>query len=114
MVECFVFLRPLGLRLELTNYANVTLQAEPGFNIPVINAMMHVILKEGLHDADYIAERCEGFEEFAASVEEFTPEHVEGLTGLPAESIREAARLYATSKPASRIVAMSFCEPRSW
>lgn len=93
-------------KIELTNYANVTLQAEPGFNIPVINSLMHVILKEGLHDAAYIAERCEGFEEFSASLAEFAPEQVEVLTGLSADSIREAARLYATSKPASILYCM--------
>jgi predicted molibdopterin-dependent oxidoreductase YjgC len=93
-------------KIELNNFANVVLQAEPGFNIPILNGMAHVILKEGLHDTAYIEERCEGFDEFAASLEEFTPERVEVLTGLPAEDIREAARLYATSKPASILYAM--------
>lgn len=93
-------------KIELTNYANVAIQIDPGHNIPIVNALCHVILKEGLHDAAYIAERCEGFEEFAASVEEFTPEHVQMLTGVPAETLREAARIYATSKPASILYCM--------
>ena len=93
-------------RIELADYANVFIQVRPGFNIPVLNGMMHVILKEGLHDPDYIAERCEGFEEFASSIEKFTPEHVEELTGVPADTIREAARIYAGSKPASILYAM--------
>jgi formate dehydrogenase alpha subunit len=93
-------------RIELAEHANVFLQLEPGHNIPVLNGMMHVILKEGLHDAAYIEERCEGFDGFAASLEDFSPERVEEITGLPAESLRAAARLYATSKPASILYCM--------
>jgi CheY-like chemotaxis protein len=93
-------------KIELTRYANVVLQASPGFNIPIVNALMHVILKEGLHDEPHIRERCEGFEEFAASLEDFSPEKVEALTGISAGSLREAARIYATSKPASILYCM--------
>jgi formate dehydrogenase alpha subunit len=93
-------------KIELTNYANLNLQIDPGFNIPVINGMMNAILEEGLHDQAYIQERCEGFEEFAASLGDFTPDKVEAMTGIPADTIREAARLYATSKPASILYCM--------
>jgi formate dehydrogenase alpha subunit len=93
-------------KIELTKYANVSIQIQPGFNIPVLNAMMHTILAEGLHDQPYIDELCEGFDEFKDSLAEFSPEKVELLTGVPAESLREAARLYATSKPASILYCM--------
>ena len=93
-------------KIELTKYANVAIQAQPGFNIPILNALMHVILQENLHDPAYIEERCEGFEEFAASLEEFSPEKVEAITGIPADALREAARIYATSKPAAILYCM--------
>jgi len=93
-------------KIELSQYANLFLQIDPGHNIPVLNGMAHVILKEGLHDAAYIEERCEGFEEFASSLEDFSPEKVQEITGVPAETIREAARVYATAKPASILYCM--------
>jgi predicted molibdopterin-dependent oxidoreductase YjgC len=93
-------------KIPLADFANVFMQIQPGFNIPVLNGMMHVILKEGLHDEAYIAERCEGFEEFAGSLEDFSPEKVEEMTGVAADAVREAARLYATSKPAAILYAM--------
>ncbi len=93
-------------RIELADHANVFLQVHPGHNIPVLNGMMHVILEEDLHDRAYIEERCEGFDDFAGSLEDFSPERVEEITGLSAESLRVAARLYATSKPASILYCM--------
>ena len=93
-------------RIELAGMANVFCHIQPGHNIPILNGMMNVILAEDLHDAAYIAERCENFDEFAGSLLEFTPEKVEEITGVPADAIREAARLYATSKPASILYAM--------
>jgi formate dehydrogenase alpha subunit len=93
-------------RIELAEMANVFCHIQPGHNIPILNGMMNVILAEELHDKDYIAERCENFDEFAGSLLEFTPEKVEQITGVPAEAIREAARIYATTKPASILYAM--------
>jgi formate dehydrogenase major subunit/formate dehydrogenase alpha subunit len=93
-------------RIPLVKYANVYLQVPPGYNIPVVAAMMNVILAEGLEDKAYIAERCEGFEEFRASIEKFTPESVSALTAIPAEDIRKAARIYAENGPAAILYAM--------
>jgi formate dehydrogenase major subunit len=74
------------------------LQLAPGTNVAVINAMAHVVLTEGLVARDFVAERCEGFEEWAEFIArpENSPEAVEELTGVPAEELRAAARLYAT------------------
>ncbi len=88
-------------RVPVADYANVFLQVPPGHNVPILNALCHVIWHEGLHDAAFVAERCEGVEAFAAALEPFGPEAVEALTGVPAQSLREAARLYAAAKPAS-------------
>jgi len=93
-------------KIELVDYANVHIQVQPGFNIVMLNGIMNAILSEGLHDEAYIRERCEGFEEFAASLQDFTPEKVQELTSVPAEVIREAARAYGGSKPAAILYAM--------
>ncbi|MEB3214574.1 MAG: formate dehydrogenase subunit alpha, partial [Leptolyngbyaceae bacterium] len=74
------------------------LQLTPGTNVALINAMSHVIVTEGLVATDYVAERCEGFDEWAAFIagDEHSPEAVEEITGVPAADVRAAARLYAT------------------
>jgi formate dehydrogenase major subunit len=76
------------------------LQLKPGTNVAVINALAHVIVTEGLVDRDYVNERCEteDFEQWASfiSEEKNSPEALEDVTGVPAEEVRAAARLYAT------------------
>jgi formate dehydrogenase major subunit len=74
------------------------LQLAPGTNVALVNAMSHVIVTEGLADADFVAERCEGFDEWAVFIAQVqhSPEAVEEITGVPASELRAAARLYAT------------------
>jgi formate dehydrogenase major subunit len=61
-------------RIELADEAEIFLQLRPGTNIALYNSMMNVILEEGLEDRAYIQEKCEGFDELAATVKEYTPE----------------------------------------
>ncbi|MDW5328013.1 formate dehydrogenase subunit alpha [Plantactinospora sp. KLBMP9567] len=74
------------------------LQLAPGTNVAVVNAMAHVVLTEGLVDRSFVDERCEDFDGWAEFIArpENSPEAVEELTGVPAEELRAAARLYAT------------------
>ncbi|GIG88385.1 formate dehydrogenase subunit alpha [Plantactinospora endophytica] len=74
------------------------LQLAPGTNVAVVNAMAHVVLTEGLVDRSFVDERCEDFDAWAEFIArpENSPEAVEELTGVPAEELRAAARLYAT------------------
>jgi formate dehydrogenase major subunit len=73
---------------------------KPGTNVALLNAMAHVIVDEGLHDAAFIALRCEdaAFARWQAFIREprNSPEASEAETGVPAASVRAAARLYAT------------------
>lgn len=82
-------------RIPLVSHAHLHLQATPGTDIYVFLAMMHVILREGLSDERFIEARVEGFEELAASVESWTPEAAALRSGVPAELIEKAARMYA-------------------
>ena len=82
-------------RTDLCDYADVWLRPHPGSDVALLNAMAKVILDEGLHDPTFIEERTEGFEEWRAVVDRYTPEEAERITGCPAEDIRAAARLYA-------------------
>ena len=70
----------------------------PGTNVAVVNAFSHVIVTEGLVDREFVAERCEDFDQWESFIAqpEHSPEAVAEITGVPAEEIRAAARLYAT------------------
>jgi formate dehydrogenase major subunit len=80
--------------------ADYHLQLRPGTNVALINSLAHVVVTEGLVKEDFVRERCEvdSFEKWRAFVSEArnSPEEMEKTTGVPAESVREAARLYAT------------------
>ncbi|MFF3495519.1 formate dehydrogenase subunit alpha [Streptomyces sp. NPDC002795] len=75
------------------------LQLRPSTNVAVVNAMAHVVVTEGLTDADFVADRCEGYEEWAEFVArpENSPEATEEISGVPAAELRAAARLYASA-----------------
>ncbi|MBU0699981.1 formate dehydrogenase subunit alpha [bacterium] len=97
-------------QIELTDISHLHLQQKPGTDVAWMNAMMNVILSEGLHDQGFIKDRCEGFEEFKTTVEKYTPEYVEGICGIPAEKIREAARIYACAQTACIVYSMGITQ----
>ncbi len=81
------------------------LQLQPGTNVAIVNAFGHVVVTEGLVDRAFVAQRCEAdsfaqWEEFIARPEN-SPEATEAITGVPAEQVRAAARLYATAPNAA-------------
>jgi formate dehydrogenase alpha subunit len=88
-------------RIPLVDHATLWLQPTPGTDIFVFLAMAHVILREGWADRDFIAARTEGFDAFAASLAEYTPEVAALRSGVPAEQIERAARLYALGERSS-------------
>ncbi len=83
-------------RIDLVEHADIWLRQNNGTDVAWINGMMNVILEEGLEDREYIDARCEGFGAMEATVERYTPEYVEGITGIPADDLRSAARLFAS------------------
>jgi anaerobic selenocysteine-containing dehydrogenase len=62
--------------------------------------MLHVIIKEELYDKDFVRNWTVGFDKLVERVETYSPEKVEEITWVPAETVRAAARMYATTKPA--------------
>ena len=88
-------------RIELVNWAALWLPEKPGTDVAVFSAMAHVILKEGLHDLSFIEQRTENFAAFAASMEKFTPEYAESISGVDRNLIIQAARMYANAKNAA-------------
>jgi formate dehydrogenase major subunit len=87
-------------RTELARHAWKHLGFTPGSDVALLNAMLHVIVHEGLTDATYIAEHTRDFELIRAHVAGFTPEAMAPVCGIDAATIREVARAYATAKNA--------------
>jgi len=100
-------------RTDLAEIADVYMPHLPGSDVALLNAMMNVIISEGLADEAFIAEHTEGYEAMAAVVAKYTPEYAEPITGVPAEDIRAAARLYAQSGNAVICYAMGLTQHRT-
>ncbi|GAA3756825.1 molybdopterin oxidoreductase family protein [Terriglobus aquaticus] len=80
--------------------ADIHLPLKPRSDIALLNGIAHILLRDGMVDRDYIATHTEAFDTFASFVQDFTPEHVSAVTGLPAETIERVAHLYGTAKAA--------------
>jgi anaerobic selenocysteine-containing dehydrogenase len=88
-------------RTPLASRAHLHLQLRPGTDGALALGVAHVILEEGLEDAAFLEAHTRGFAEYREYVAGFDPERVAGITGVPAEQIRAAARMYATTRPAA-------------
>ncbi len=85
-------------RGDLSRMAWRHVRFKPDTDVALLNAMMNVIVTEGLVDAKFIAERTENYEALAANVKGYDPERMSAICGVPADTIREVARAYAKSK----------------
>jgi formate dehydrogenase major subunit len=97
-------------RIKMTEFATHWLRPNLGTDVAWINGLMHVILKEKMHDAAFIESRTEGFDVFAKLLEKYTPEFVEGITGISAEALVKAAKLYAGAKNGSIVYCMGITQ----
>jgi formate dehydrogenase alpha subunit len=88
-------------QIEMTDFATLWLRHNSGSDVALFQAMAHVIVEEKLYDPQFIAQRTEGFEQYIHSLESFSPEWAEEVTGVPADHIRQAARLYASAQRAA-------------
>jgi formate dehydrogenase major subunit len=96
--------------IDMTRFADIWLRHTPGTDVALINGLMHVIIEEGLYDEEYVKTRTEGFEELQEIVKRYTPQFVEGITGVLQDDLRKAARLYAGAKRASIFYAMGITQ----
>ena len=88
-------------RTRTARAADEWIPIHPGTDGALALAMMHVIIAEGLHDAEYVERHTVGFEQLAARVADWTPERAAAITGVPAARIRDLARAYATCQPSA-------------
>ena len=96
--------------IPLAHIATIRLRQRPGSDVAWLNGLMNVILEEDLWDKQFVEERTEGIEAFAEMVKQYNPERVEQISGIPADDLRAAARLYASGKPASIAYSMGITQ----
>ena len=96
--------------IELAHLAEVHLAARPGTNVPLLNAMAHVIVTEHLQDENFVSARVDDWPAFAEFLRDWPPERAAGLCGVDPSRIREAARLYATARPSMSVHGLGLTE----
>jgi formate dehydrogenase alpha subunit len=97
-------------QIDLVNVATLWLRHKPGSDVALLMGMMRVIHDEGLQDSEFIKARCENYDAFLSSLNSFDLDFVERTTGVPHATIVQAARLYATAKPASILYSMGITQ----
>ncbi len=97
-------------KTPVAQLAHIHLAIKPGTNLALINALLHVIYTENLHNKAFIEARTEGFEAFTASILQCTPEWAASITGLEAQDIRDAARIFAAGTKAMILYCMGITQ----
>ena len=87
-------------RTQLASMADLWLQVRPGTNVALALGMINTMIEEELYDKEFVDKWCYGFDKLRGHAKDYSPGKVAEITWIPAEKIREAARLYATTKPA--------------
>lgn len=96
--------------IETARIADIHLQLKGGTNLALVNALCQVVYAEGLMDEAFIKEHTTGFDEFIEVIKKYTPEYVEKICEIPAETIRKAARMYASAESAMILYGMGVCQ----
>ncbi len=97
-------------KTQIALFADVYVPIRPGDDNAFLNGVMNVIVENDWHDKAFIEERTEGFEEFRENLKKYTPEYVEEITGIPQETIRKVAELYAKAERSSIIYCMGITQ----
>jgi formate dehydrogenase alpha subunit len=97
-------------KIKIAGFAHQWLRQNLGTDVAWINGMMHVIIKEKLYDEKFVQSRTLGFDEVKKTVEKYTPEYVEEITGIPAQKLIDAARIYAQAEKASILYCMGITQ----
>lgn len=97
-------------RIRIADYAAIYARQRCGSDVAVLNGIMHVIIKNGWENKEFIAQRCEGFDVLKAEVEKYTPEYVEKVSGIPAKTLLAVAEMFAKAKSAAVFYAMGITQ----
>jgi formate dehydrogenase alpha subunit len=97
-------------RIELADYGVLHLAPRPGTNAAVVLGLAHVVRRDGLTDADFIARRTDGYDAFAGLIESYDPGAVQEITGIPAEDLEHAAHIYGEAATGSLLWGLGVTE----
>ncbi len=96
--------------IQLSRFADVAVQHRLGSDVALLNGMMHLIIRNGWQDKDYIAQRTEDYEALEKLLQSYTPEKVKAITGVDPADLENMTELYATHPPASLLYAMGITQ----
>ena len=96
--------------IHLARFADVAVHHRLGSDVALLNGMMHMIIRNGWHNQDYIKERTEDYDAMKAVLETYTPEKVESITGVEPSQLERMTELYATNPPGSLLYAMGITQ----
>ena len=97
-------------QIQLSQIATLWARQKPGTDVAWINGLLHVIIRDGLANTNFVESRTEGFDAVKKLVASYTPQRVADITGVPAELIVEAAHLYAKAERASIVYSMGITQ----
>jgi len=97
-------------KIDLTKFAVLHLRHKPGTDIALVNGLMNIILSNSWENKEFIKTRTEGFDDFKAVVDEYTPERVAEITGVSVEDLRQAAEILSQNKPTAVLWAMGITQ----
>ncbi len=97
-------------KTELAAMADVWLRLKPGSDVALLNGLMHIIIRDGMQDSDFIGHCTSGFETVAATVKNYPPEVVAEITGVEASLLVKAAHLYAQAERAQIFYTLGITE----
>jgi formate dehydrogenase alpha subunit len=97
-------------KIDITEFAELHVRQRPGTDVALLNGVMRIILQSSWQDQAFIDERCEGFEEFRATVDKYPPELVAEVTGVTADDLHKVAEILSRNKPMAVIWAMGITQ----
>jgi len=99
-------------KIRMADYADIYAAQKPGSDVALINAFMREIILNNWYDKEYVANRCENFEDLKAEVlkDKYSPENAERISGVKAETIKEIAKMFGTSKIGAVYYAMGITQ----
>jgi len=97
-------------KIRLTEFADLHIRWKNGTDVAFLNGIMHVIIKEGLEDKEFIETRTEHYEELKKMVEDYPPEKAAEISGITADEIVKAARMFATAKKSMIVYSMGITQ----
>jgi len=97
-------------RTQIARYADIFVRPALGTDVAWINGLMHIILKEGWENKEFISSRTEGYEELRKELEKYPPEKVEEITGISRNDLRQIAEVYAKAQKGSIVYCMGITQ----